>query len=120
LFFSLVLLFAGFHGVSAETTGQPGTNSAATESGPASADTNTVRNEISEWWNTAKIQFKNPQIIYINYTPRSDPRSGHWREMLHKIYKIIFLHGPSHLAVLLNETGDLNGLLLPSASHFPF
>jgi hypothetical protein len=35
LFFSLILFFAGFHGASAETPGQPGTNSTATDSGPS-------------------------------------------------------------------------------------
>jgi hypothetical protein len=41
LFFSLILLFAGFHGAGAETPGQPGTNSTATEGGPVSAETTT-------------------------------------------------------------------------------
>lgn len=41
MFFSLVLLFAGFHGASAETPGQPGTISTATDSGPVNAETTT-------------------------------------------------------------------------------
>jgi len=41
LFFSLVLLFAGFHGASAETTAQLVTNSTTTDSNPVSTETNT-------------------------------------------------------------------------------
>jgi hypothetical protein len=44
LFFSLVLLFAGFHGASAETPGQPGTNPTATEIDSVSAETTTPQN----------------------------------------------------------------------------
>lgn len=44
LFFSLVLLFAGFHGASAETPGQPGTNSTATDIDEVSAETTTRQN----------------------------------------------------------------------------
>ncbi len=47
LFFSLVLLFAGFYGASAETPGQPGTNSAATDSDPVSAETTTQQDPSS-------------------------------------------------------------------------
>jgi len=44
LFFSFVLLFAGFHGASAETPGQPETNSTATDSDVMSAETTTLQN----------------------------------------------------------------------------
>jgi hypothetical protein len=47
LFFSLVLFFAGFHGASAETPGQLGTNSTTTDSYPASTATNTQQNPSS-------------------------------------------------------------------------
>jgi hypothetical protein len=45
--FQPVLLFAGFHGVSAETPEQPGTDSTATESDPVSTETNTRQNPSS-------------------------------------------------------------------------
>jgi hypothetical protein len=41
LFFSLILIFAGFHGASAETLEQPGTNSTTTDSDPLSTETYT-------------------------------------------------------------------------------
>jgi hypothetical protein len=47
LFFSLVLLFACFHGASAETPGLPGIISPATESAPASTETTTQLNPSS-------------------------------------------------------------------------
>ncbi len=47
LSFSLVLLFAGFHGASAETPGQPVTNPTATASDPVSTETNTQQNPSS-------------------------------------------------------------------------
>ena len=47
LFFSLVLLFAGFHGASAETLEQPGTNSTTTDSDPLSTETNTQQHPSS-------------------------------------------------------------------------
>jgi hypothetical protein len=47
LFFSLILLFAGFHGVSAETLERPGTNSTTTDTDPASLETNTQQHPSS-------------------------------------------------------------------------
>ena len=44
LVFCLVLLFAGFHGASAETTGPPAIDSSTTASSPASTETNTGQN----------------------------------------------------------------------------
>jgi hypothetical protein len=43
-FFSLILLFAGFHGASAETPGQPVTHSTAMDSDPVSTETTTQQN----------------------------------------------------------------------------
>ena len=47
LFFSLILLFAGFQGASAEAPVQPGTNSTTTDSSVVSAETNTRENPSS-------------------------------------------------------------------------
>ena len=90
LFFSFVLLFAGFHGASAETPGQPETNSTATDSDVMSAGTTTLQNPSEPAAQQAPKTGQAPQPAeQTRFGPQVDPcftvtvEGDNWMDQVH-------------------------------------
>ena len=74
LFFSLIVLFPGFHGASADSPSQPGANSTSTDSDAASAETTTGQNPPSPAAQQEPQTHQAPQPVETKAEKRLGPQ----------------------------------------------